>query len=76
MAHHEHKNRANQINSEWVELAKQHGTPKRTKARGMWIANCLIWAGLWLFIGLFIWPMLFMVLVSLLMLLLPVGVTK
>lgn len=42
--------------------------------RGLWVMNCLIWTGIWGFLGLFFFPILFFAFVSAMMILLPVGV--
>lgn len=44
------------------------------KKRQMWLNFCLLWGALWTFLGVFIWPFLFMAAISFLMMLLPVGV--
>jgi len=45
------------------------------KKRQMWVQFCCLWAVIWGLLGLFIWILLPMAALSLLMILLPVGVS-
>jgi len=45
------------------------------KKRQMWVQVCALFAILWGVLGLFIWPFLFLALCSVLMILIPVGVS-
>jgi hypothetical protein len=41
--------------------------------RDRWVAFCLVWAGIWLLLGVFFWPFWVLAPLSLLAIMLPVG---
>lgn len=43
--------------------------------RQMWVMLCIVWSGIWAFLGLFVWPFLFLAAASGLMVLVPIGVS-
>lgn len=44
--------------------------------RQMWVMVCVIFAGLWFALGIFVWPLLLFSLCSLLMVFIPIGVPE
>ena len=45
------------------------------KKRQMWLQVCFLFAVVWGVLGLIVWPFLFMAVISLMMMLIPVGVS-
>jgi uncharacterized iron-regulated membrane protein len=45
------------------------------KKRQMWVQCCLLWTAIWFFLGIFLWPFLFLAAISAFMILIPVGVS-
>lgn len=46
------------------------------KKRQMWVQVCCLFAVLWGFLGVFVWPLLILAVISAMMILIPVGVSE